>query len=78
MIVRLIDRKDFTKVVEHPAGKLAIKIAYPIRFNNLRAMLNKDPKLDPSDSLSWMTTMEFRYTGAQDYDGLPIFEEIDE
>ena len=78
MIVRLIDKKGFTKVVEHPCGKLSIKIAYPIKFGSLSAMLKKDPKLDPSDSLSWMTTMDFRYTGHHDYNLLPIFEEVEE
>ena len=69
MIVRLIDKKGFTKLVQSDFG--CRTICFPIPYN-AKDVFTKDT-IDLNET---METIEFRYHGSKDFDHNPIFEEV--
>jgi hypothetical protein len=72
MIVRLIDKKGFTKVVETDSMDRNRIICFPLPFRITKDVFSTD-EIDQNEILK---VLNFRYQGRHDFDYTPLFEEF--
>jgi hypothetical protein len=72
MIVRLIDRKGFSKVIEYTNKDFNIRISIPVSERKTKVAAGYSGEIDIPD----FKVIDFEYSGKYDHERLPIFEEI--